>query len=157
MVDGCKNRNIMKKFISALIFATVVAFGLASCSKTDPNLEKISGEWYWQGTEQGVTLEVYLAFNTNGSFELYQKLGDGAFRHYAGTYTFDGETLKGVYSDKTAWAHDYIVSLSGDNMTMTYVGKEVSITYVRKTIPFTVRHHHTEPLKSMADDYVPFL
>lgn len=63
MVDGCKNRNIMKKFISALIFATVVAFGLVSCSKTDPNLEKISGEWYWQGTEQGVTLEVYLALD----------------------------------------------------------------------------------------------
>jgi hypothetical protein len=157
MVDGCKNRNIMKKFISALIFATVVAFGLVSCSKTDPNLAKISGEWYWNNTEAGVDMEVYVAFHTDATFDLYQKLGEGAFRHYTGTYTFDGETLKGIYSDKTAWAHDYIVTISGNNLTMKYVGEEVSITYVKKTIPFTVRHHHTEPLKSMADDYVPFL
>ena len=147
----------MKKFISTLIFATVVALGLVSCSKTDPNLEKISGEWYWQGTEAGVSLEVYVAFNTEGAFDLFQKLGDGAFRHYTGTYSYDGENLKGVYSDKTLWAHDYIATVSGDKLTMKYVGADVSITYVRKTIPFTVRHHHTSPLKSMAEDYVPFL
>lgn len=157
MVDGCKMRNTMKKFISTLIFATVVALGLASCSKTDANLEKISGEWYWNSTEAGVDMEVYVAFHTDATFDLYQKLGEGAFRHYTGTYTFDGDTLKGIYSDKTAWAHDYIVTISGNNLTMKYVGEEVSITYVKKTIPFTVRHHHTEPLKSMADDYVPFL
>ena len=147
----------MKKFISTLIFATVVALGLVSCSKTDPNLEKISGEWYWQGTENGIALEVYLAFNTDGVFDLFQKLGDGAFRHYTGTYTFDGVTLKGVYSDKTLWAHEYTVTLSADSLTMTYVGEDVSITYVKKTIPFTVRHHNTEPLKSAADDFLPFL
>ena len=147
----------MKKFISTLIFATVVALGLVSCSKTDPNLEKISGEWYWQGTENGIALEVYLAFNTDGVFDLFQKLGDGAFRHYTGTFSYDGENLKGVYSDKTLWAYDYVATVSGDSLTMKYVGADVSITYFRKTIPFTVRHHHTSPLKSMADDHVPFL
>ena len=156
MVDGCKMENTMKKFIS-LIFATVVALGLSSCSKIDANLEKISGEWYWNSTEAGVDMEVYVAFHTDGVFELFQKLGEGAFRHYTGTYTFDGETLKGIYSDKTAWAHDYIVTISGNNLTMKYVGEEVSITYVKKTIPFTVRHHHTAPLKSAADDFLPFL
>ena len=156
MVDGCKMENTMKKFIS-LIFATVVAFGLVSCSKTDPNLEKISAEWYWNSTEAGVDMEVYVAFHTDATFDLYQKLGEGAFRHYTGTYTFDGVTLKGVYSDKTLWAHEYTVTLSGDSLTMTYVGKDVSITYVKKTIPFTVRHHNTAPLKSAADDFLPFL
>ena len=48
-------------------------------------------------------------------------------------------------------------TVSGDKLTMKYVGASVSITYVRKTILFTVRHHHTAPLKSMADDHVPFL
>ena len=75
-------RNTMKKFISTLIFATVVALGLASCSKTDANLEKISGEWYWNSTESGVDMEVYVAFHTDATFDLYQKLGEGAFRHY---------------------------------------------------------------------------
>ena len=40
--------RVMKKIISNVIFATVVALGLISCEKTDPNLEKIAGEWYLQ-------------------------------------------------------------------------------------------------------------
>lgn len=157
MVDGCKKKNTMKKFISNLIFATFVALGLASCSKTDKNLEKLSGEWYWQGTEAGVELEVYVAFEKDNTFDLFQKIGEGAFRHYTGTFTYDGKALSGVYSDKTAWMYSYEVVLEGDNLTLNYIGEEKSITYVRKSIPFTVRQHHTEPLKSAADEYKPFL
>ena len=157
MADGCKMKNTMKKFISNLIFATIVALGLASCSKTDKNLEKLSGEWYWQGTEEGVELEVYLAFQTDNTFDLFQKIGDGAFRHYAGTYSYDGKTLTGVYSDKTAWRYSYEVVVDGDNLTLNYIGEEKSLTYVRKSIPFSVKQHHTEPLKSAADEFVPFL
>ena len=150
-------KNTMKKFISNLIFATFVALGLASCSKTDKNLEKLSGEWYWQGTEAGVELEVYVAFEKDNTFDLFQRIGEGAFRHYTGTFTYDGKTLSGVYSDKTAWMYNYEVVLEGDNLTLNYIGEEKSLTYVRKSIPFTVRQHHTEPLKSFADEYKPFL
>ena len=104
-------KNTMKKFISNLIFATFVALGLASCSKTDKNLEKLSGEWYWQGTEAGVELEVYVAFEKDNTFDLFQKIGEGAFRHYTGTFTYDGNTLSGMYSDKTAWMYSYEVVL----------------------------------------------
>ena len=65
MVDGCKMENTMKKFIS-LIFATVVALSLISCSKADKNLEKIAGEWYLQ--EENV--EVYVEFDEEGTFAL---------------------------------------------------------------------------------------
>lgn len=158
MADGCKMMNTMKKFISNLIFATFVALGLASCTKTDKNLEKISGEWYWQGTEANVSLEVYLAFKTDNTFDIFQKIGDGAFRHYTGTYTYDGVNLTGVYSDKTAWKYSYQAQVNGDNLVMNYVGEDKSLTYTRKNIPFTVRQHHTEPLKSsVAEEYLPFL
>ena len=118
MADGCKMMNTMKKFISNLIFATFVALGLASCTKTDKNLEKISGEWYWQGTEANVSLEVYLAFKTDNTFDLFQKIGDGAFRHYTGTYTYDGVNLSGVYSYKTPWKYAYQAQVNGDNLVM---------------------------------------
>jgi hypothetical protein len=157
MADGCKMMNIMKKFISNLIFATFVALGLASCTKVDKNVEKISGEWYWQGTEADVDLEIYLAFNKDNTFDLFQKIGDGAFRHYTGTFNFDGKTLNGVYSDKTAWRYSYEALVDGNNLTLSYIGEERSLTYVRKSIPFTVKQHHTEPLKSMADENIPFL
>ena len=158
MVDGCKMKNTMKRFILNLIFATFVALGLASCSKTDKNLQKLSGEWYWEGTEAEVSLEVYLAFRTDNTFDLFQKIGEGAFRHYSGTYTYDGKILSGVYSDKTAWRYSYEAQVNGDNLTLNYVGEEKSLTYTRKSIPFTVRHHYTEPMKSsIAEEYLPFL
>jgi hypothetical protein len=42
-------------------------------------------------------------------------------------------------------------------MTFTDNGKEFVRTYVRKTIPFTVRKNCTEPLKSATGEVVPFL
>ena len=123
MEDGCKKKNTMKKFISNLIFATFVALGLASCTKTDKNLERLSGEWHWQGIEADVELDVYVVFQTDNTFELFQKIGEGAFRHYSGTFTFDGKTLTGVYSDKTPWRYSYEVLLDGDNLTMNYMGE----------------------------------
>ena len=62
-----------------------------------------------------------------------------------------------MYSDKTAWRYSYEVVVDGDNLTLNYIGEEKSLTYVRKSIPFSVRQHHTEPLKSAADEFVPFL
>jgi hypothetical protein len=151
----------MKKIISKLIFATVVALGLISCEKTDPNLKKIAGEWYLQ--EENV--EVYINFNADGTFELYQNIsvneGMNAprYRLYSGTFTYDGTLLTGVYSDKSQWAYTYQATVSGDNLTMAFTdnGKEFVRTYVRKSIPFSVRKNCTEPLKSAADEVVPFL
>ena len=151
----------MKKIISKLIFATFVALGLISCSKADKNLEKIAGEWYLQ--EENV--EVYVEFNVDGTFALYQNISvaedgnDPRYRLYYGTFAYDGTTLSGVYSDKSHWGYTYQATVSGDNLTMAFTdnGKEFVRTYVRKTIPFTVRKNCTEPLKSSIDEVVPFL
>ena len=156
MVDGCKKKNTMKKFISNLIFATFVALGLASCSKTDKNLEKLSGEWYWQGTEAGVELEVYVAFEKDNTFDLFQKIGDGAYRVYSGTYTLtpgaDGlYILSGEYSDGTPWGAEYAV-LSSSNDTMVLTAGDVTETYTRVTggIPEDVKNS-AAPVKSAGD------
>lgn len=151
----------MKKIISRLIFATVLALGLVACSKTDKNLEKIAGEWYLQ--EENV--EVYVEFDEEGTFALYQNISVAEddntprYRLYYGTFTYDGANLEGVYSDGTRWAYSYKADVSGDNLTMTFTdnGKEFVRTYVRKTIPFTVRKNCTEPLKSATGEVVPFL
>ena len=153
--------RIMKKIISKVIFATIVALGLISCEKADRNLEKIAGEWYFQ--EDNV--EVYIDFNADGTFEMFQNISvneDGnnpRYRLYSGTFTYDGTLLTGVYSDKSQWAYSYQATVSGDNLTMRFTdnGKEFVRTYVRKTIPFTVRKSCTEPLKSSVDEIVPFL
>lgn len=153
--------EVMKKIISKVVFATIVALGLISCEKTDPNLKKIAGEWYLQ--EENA--EVYIDFNSDGTFALFQNiaLNEGMnaprYRFYSGTFTYDGTLLIGVYSDNSKWAYTYQATVSGDNLTMTFTdnGKNYVRTYVRKPIPFTVRNSITEPLKSSADEVIPFL
>ena len=151
----------MKKIISKIVFATVVALGLISCEKADQNLKKIAGEWYLQ--EENA--EVYIDFNSDGTFALFQNIsvneGMNAprYRFYSGTFTYDGTLLTGVYADKSQWAYTYQATVSGDNLTMTFTdnGKNYVRTYVRKPIPFTVRNSITEPLKSSGDEIIPFL
>lgn len=151
----------MKKIISKIVFATVVALGLISCEKADQNLKKIAGEWYLQ--EENA--EVYIDFNLDGTFALFQNIsvneGMNAprYRFYSGTFTYDGTLLTGVYADKSQWAYTYQATVSGDNLIMTFTdnGKTFVRTYVRKSIPFTVRHNVTEPLKSSWDEIIPFL
>lgn len=153
--------RVMKKIISKVIFATVVALGLIACEKTDKNLENIAGEWYLQEDNA----EVYIDFNADGTFEMFQNISvnengnNPRYRLYTGTFTYDGIFLTGVYSDKSQWAYSYQATVSDDNLTMTFTdkGKEFVRTYVRKVIPFTVRKNCTEPLKSSADEVVPFL
>lgn len=153
----------MKRIISNIIFATVIAFGLVSCTKTDKNMEAIAGEWHWQGTEGGVEIDIWIGFNEDGTFELYQQIpgladdDQGRYRRYDGTFTFDGTLLNGRYSDGTYWKHSYSVTVSGDRLKMDYVGEDYSLTYEKKAIPFNVRKYSTAPLKSMTEEPVPFL
>jgi hypothetical protein len=151
----------MKKIISKVIFATVVALGLISCEKTGGNFRHIVGEWFYQEAD----VEVYIDFNLDGTFEMYQKLGEseGAngprYRLYTGTFEYDGITLKGKYADKSNWERSYTVSVEGDNLKMNFTEgeKAYSYVYVKKTIPFYVKKYCTEPLKSAFDEVVPFL
>ena len=77
---------------------------------------------------------MYVTFNED-SFILYQKIGDGAYRVYSGTYTLtQGEygscILAGEYSDGTPWAVDYVV-VSSSNDTMVFTAGDVTETYTR--------------------------
>ena len=91
------------------------------------------------------------------TFQLFQKVGDGAFRRHIGTYTFDGTLLDGVYSDKTEWKEAKTVTIDGDVLTAVGVKTGETITYVRKLVPATVRYHYTDAVKSMALESEPWL
>ena len=84
-------------------------------------------------------------------------VGDGAFRKYTGTYTFDGTLLDGVYSDKAPWKEAKTVTIDGDSLTAVGVKTGETITYVRKLVPATVRYHYSDALKSMPVSAEPWL
>ena len=139
-----------------LAVAAVLAF--ASCVKSeDAVVKELAGDWYYETVEADTPVQVYVSFAKDMTFELYQKVGEGAFRKYSGTYTFDGTLLDGVYSDKAPWKEAKTVTIDGDSLTAVGVKTGETITYVRKLVPATVRSHYSDALKSMPVSAEPWL
>lgn len=145
----------MKTIINKILLVAAAVLVLASCSKSEvAAVKKIAGDWYYETVESDVPVQVYASFAKDRTFQLFQKIGDGAFRRYTGTYTFDGTTLDGVYSDNSAWKEAKSVTIDGDVLVLVGVKTGESITYVRKLVPATVRYHYSDALKSVVDDTV---
>lgn len=148
----------MKGIVNKILFAAAAVLALASCVKSEEALvKKLSGDWYYETVESDVPVQVYVSFAKDMTFQLFQKVGDGAFRRYTGTYTFDGTVLDGVYSDKSTWKEAKTVTIDGDVLTAVGVKTGETITYVRKLVPATVRYHYTDAVKSMALESEPWL
>ena len=148
----------MKTIINKILLVAAAVLVFASCTKSEEAaVKKIAGDWYYETTESATPIQVYVSLSKDMTFELYQKIGDGAFRRRVGTYTFDGTIIDGVYSDKTTWKEAKSVTVDGDVLVMVGVETGESITYVRKLVPATVRYHYSDALKSVADDTAPWL
>ena len=152
--------NLNMKRIIYLIFAAFTFAFLTGCqSESERVMSALVGEWHYSGTESGVTEDVWIAFSADGTFDMYQKVGDGVHWHTAGTYVYDASSnsLKGVYSDRYFWKYDYTISVGGSTLEMkavqlpTYVVK-----YTRESIPAEVIEKSLELTKA-AESFVPFL
>lgn len=148
----------MKGIVNKIMLAVAAVLAFASCVKSEDSIIKeLAGDWYYETVEADTPVQVYVSFAKDMTFELYQKVGDGAFRKYTGTYTFDGTLLDGVYSDKAPWKEAKSVTIDGDSLTAVGVKTGETITYVRKLVPATVRYHYSDALKSMPVSAEPWL
>ncbi|MBQ2372372.1 MAG: lipocalin family protein [Bacteroidales bacterium] len=148
----------MKGIVNKIMLAVAAVLAFASCVKSeDAVVKELAGDWYYETVEADTPVQVYVSFAKDMTFELYQKVGEGAFRKYSGTYTFDGTLLDGVYSDKAPWKEAKTVTIDGDSLTAVGVKTGETITYVRKLVPATVRYHYSDALKSMPVSAEPWL
>ena len=152
-----KNRTRLFFIVSAMAAFCLLAL---SCRKYESGVD-ISGEWHLVSTGElsMESIDVYVSFG-KGTFVLYQKLGEGRYYVYSGTYSLSGSLLSGSYSDGTSWGSDYDIALDpgGELLTMTARNGsgEVS-TYERKAVPEEVLDN-TLTVKSFAGPSpVPFL
>lgn len=132
--------------------AVLCALALVGCGKEKDtpkvnNATKIVGEWHC--APEGYDVDVYVAFDAAGSFEEYQRLGEGRYRHYAGTWSVDKSVLSGVYADGTEWGSTYTLSFEGETMTLTANNESAeAIVYTKTTIPAEVKDEAIDPLGS---------
>ena len=130
----------MKKilfFISALIL-------LISCGEKggkQPELtleEKLCADWH--STSLSLDADVYISFADNNTFELYQKIVEGAYRLYRGTWNLEEDILTGKYNDGENWAASYNVDVADKTLTMTSNNDAAEASVYEKTeIPAEVK------------------
>ena len=128
----------MKKIL--FILTTLLLF--AGCKKDEKPIDyraTLSGEWHC--TPEGLDVDIYATFNEDGTFDLYQKAGAGRYRHYTGSWTCEGNTLSGSYSDGNAWGSSYTMNFTDqDHMTLTALnGSEEVMAYTREPVPSEVK------------------
>lgn len=128
------------------------------CREKDEVQHSIVGEWHFSDEESGQDIDIYVSFSIDFTFEMYQKIGEGAHRYYKGAYEVDRDYVTGTYSDGTPWASDYYVSFHEGDMIMKSAQDEgYSITYKREKIPAEVRDHCVVATKSSEEDTAAFL
>ena len=128
---------IMKNLLYT-ICALVALLGFSSCgSKPADKKDMLPGNWELTGMEAasksvttgGVVISVYLSFGADGSFALYQQLGEGRFRYFDSTWSVADDKLTGVYSDGTAWGTSYDFEVTESSLVLTDSKGGDSYTY----------------------------
>lgn len=131
-----------------IILFAVLAMIVAACG--GKNDEKkgldISGQWELIDIETKAAqigeaeIEVYIEFNKDNTFNLWQMIGAGRFEKMTGTWTLNQNVLSGKYSDKKDWGTTYDVAVESGNLVMTEMktGKETCI-YRKCTIPSDIK------------------
>lgn len=140
----------MKKLL--YIFAALML--IASCGKNEEgkkpeiNLEEqIIGQWH--STSISVDGDIYIEFDQAKTFELYQQIGEGAYRLYRGTWNLEGDLLTGKYNDGEDWAAAYKIAIEGDTLTMTSNNDAAEkSTYTESEIPSEVKDRCETIVKS---------
>ena len=152
---------IMKKILYILM-ALAVMTGCKEKPTPQPPVpeetlaEKIVGEWHC--TVSDIDADIYLELGTSFTFELYQKVGEGSYRLYRGTWTLDEKTamLTGKYNDGASWGSGYSVAISEDHNSMTLTPSEgAEQVYRRGSIPSEVKDNCIAVVKS--EDQSPVL
>ena len=122
---------------------------------TDQLVQKI--ESVWQLVEyagQPAQFDVYVDFKA-GSFELYQRMYSYEYEKLAGTYTLEGNTLTGEYSNGAEWNNTYTVSIAENPVRLRLT--EENGTYaeyvVVEEVPAHIKGQAVEAKSTRASEY----
>lgn len=146
----------MKSF-KIISLAMMLLVALTGCGEKEGGKGvKVAGEWQLvQWNDATPEFKVYIDFNADGTFEMYQQVWSFDYELYTGKYVVTGDVMTGTYADGSNWACGYKVNVVDGQLTM-YSQEDQSVTslYEKCTIPEEIK---AEASATRAMEVVPFL
>lgn len=150
----------------------MLGFGLTACGENlggddnggnggNDSKVAIAGEWgivSWNGAEP--VFDIYVDFNEDGTFEMYQQVYSLTYELFTGHYVADKGVINGSYSDGSAWKCSYKYTVDKDEagvQRLTLDSEEsivVTSVYTATEIPAEVK---AEASETRAMEVEPFL
>ena len=132
---------------------------LVGCENNKPGGGKsgaLSGEWVLTSwNDAAPEFNVYIDFNSDGTFEIYQQVWSFDYELYTGTYTVKGDIVTGVYADGTNWACGYKFAKVDNTLNMySQEDKSIASVYEACEIPAEIK---AEATATRSMETVPFL
>lgn len=134
----------MKRF-KYILAATIAILAIASCKKNNPiqdeewsSVGSVTGTWHMSSWTGLTSADIYVSFNDNGTFDLYQRLYSPVYEHLTGSWTLNEGLLSGTYEDGEPWHADYnvLIRSTGNEMILTATyNADDKATYVKAEIP----------------------
>ena len=113
--------KITKIFVAIVALCTVIACvqitggGNGGNTTTWSDSGSPIGEWVltsWNGSSD-LPMGVYLRLNEDNTFDIYQHTLSVLWIHHKGTFSLNGSTLTGEYSDGTKW-NNYTIKYNNE-------------------------------------------
>ena len=105
---------------------------------SDSPASAICGEWKSLATDTEAA--IYLAFSSNGTFELYQNLTGNGYEIFRGKWSLEGNVLSGEYNDGEQWAYSYTFLHWDKFISLTTIGDESLVfEFVQSEIPSVIK------------------
>lgn len=95
----------MKSF-KIFSLAMLMLLALTGCGEKEGGKGvKVAGEWQLvQWNDATPEFKVYIDFNADGTFEMYQQVWSFDYELYTGKYVVTGDVMTGTYADGSNWA-----------------------------------------------------
>ena len=116
----------------------------------------VVGQWVLNSwNEEAPEFNVYISFENDGTFAIYQQVWSLDYECFEGTYQLNGDILTGQYADNSIWASGYKVETT-DNTLVLYSQDDQSVksVYEKCEIPAEIIEEATT---TRAAEAVPFL
>ena len=147
---------MMKRFFTKILAIVAISLSVSGCiitpgSGTEEEKGMV-GCWKLE-TFAGfqADTDVYIVFNADNSFTLYQRSDSHNYTVFIGSYNMDKATsiISGVYSNGTEWAHEYkILTLDAKSLVWENCDNPAEVSeYSRSEAPQYVANNRAGSVK----------